>query len=364
MPGGRAVRVLNVAEKPSVARAVAEILARYGGGGVRSREGRSVYNRIFEFTLNQLWDLSFRQCWNVTLPPPPGVSPSPLPLLSPPRVSPSPSCLPLPPPSPPFPSCLHLPPPRPVSPPPVSPPVSYTMSNQACDMVTTRLKSHLSPPISYTMNGQLRVMARHLMEMDFHDRSSPPTLLPPPPPPHTSPVSPPMRQLHDERAAMRHGDDLFDAPVHKAIPQVGGLGCGLFVVNSWYDLYENLLPFRKWHACEPLSSLKRLSRPQGHPAGGRVGLAVCYFQAWMDKAALEVTLREEARRSDQLVLWLDCDREGENIAYEVMQVCLSANSRLAVFRAHFSALVDRCTHFSLEPLSSFVAREGLYASFL
>lgn len=39
-----------------------------------------------------------------------------------------------------------------------------------------------------------------------------------------------------------------------------------------------------------------------------------------------------------LVLWLDCDREGENIATEVRQVCTEANNRLNVRRARFSAL--------------------------
>lgn len=46
--GGRTIRVLNVAEKPSVAKAVAEILSR-SSGGMRSRAGRSRYNRVFEF---------------------------------------------------------------------------------------------------------------------------------------------------------------------------------------------------------------------------------------------------------------------------------------------------------------------------
>ena len=44
--GGGAIRVLNVAEKPSVAKAVAEILSRRS---MQSRAGRSQYNRIFEF---------------------------------------------------------------------------------------------------------------------------------------------------------------------------------------------------------------------------------------------------------------------------------------------------------------------------
>lgn len=40
------IRALNVAEKPSVAKAVSQILSR---GQYRTREGLSVYNKIFEF---------------------------------------------------------------------------------------------------------------------------------------------------------------------------------------------------------------------------------------------------------------------------------------------------------------------------
>lgn len=46
--GGRLIRVFNVAEKHSVARDVSGILAR-NHGGLRMRDGRSVYNKIFEF---------------------------------------------------------------------------------------------------------------------------------------------------------------------------------------------------------------------------------------------------------------------------------------------------------------------------
>jgi hypothetical protein len=46
--GGGTIRVLSVAEKPSVAKSVAEILSRRSGG-MQSRPGRSPYNRIFEF---------------------------------------------------------------------------------------------------------------------------------------------------------------------------------------------------------------------------------------------------------------------------------------------------------------------------
>lgn len=53
------------------------------------------------------------------------------------------------------------------------------------------------------------------------------------------------------------------------------------------------------------------------------------------------TLQTEAKKAQSLILWLDCDREGENIAFEVLEVCLKANPRLQYFRAQFSAFIPR-----------------------
>ena len=57
---------------------------------------------------------------------------------------------------------------------------------------------------------------------------------------------------------------------------------------------------------------------------------------------MQQNLEDLARRAQRLVLWLDCDREGENIGFEVLRVCVRANPRLTVQRARFSALIPRC----------------------
>jgi DNA topoisomerase-3 len=57
--------------------------------------------------------------------------------------------------------------------------------------------------------------------------------------------------------------------------------------------------------------------------------------------ALGTQLRDEAKNSSKLILWLDCDREGEYIAYEVMEQCLKTNRNLDCVRARFSAFVPK-----------------------
>ncbi len=57
-----------------------------------------------------------------------------------------------------------------------------------------------------------------------------------------------------------------------------------------------------------------------------------------DMDEVKRNLQQQARQCQVLVLWLDCDREGENIAAEVAEVCCEANPQLQVRRARFSAL--------------------------
>ncbi|KVI00499.1 hypothetical protein Ccrd_021255 [Cynara cardunculus var. scolymus] len=165
--GGRAIRVLNVAEKPSVAKTVSGILSR--NQGLRMREGRSRYNKVFEF--------------------------------------------------------------------------NYTIQGQPCQMLFTSVTGHL-------------------MEIEFEGR------------------------------------------------------------------------YRKWHACDPVDLFQ----------------APIQKHVPEDKLDIRKTLEEEARKCQWLVLWLDCDREGENIAFEVVEVCSNVNSRLNIWRARFSSLIEREIHQAAQQL--------------
>lgn len=60
-----------------------------------------------------------------------------------------------------------------------------------------------------------------------------------------------------------------------------------------------------------------------------------------DKGGIQKHLEREARGADALVLWMDCDREGENICFEVIR-CVKDAMKLTngknIYRAKFSAV--------------------------
>jgi DNA topoisomerase-3 len=43
-------------------------------------------------------------------------------------------------------------------------------------------------------------------------------------------------------------------------------------------------------------------------------------------------LEKEVRQCEKLIIWTDCDREGENIGFEIIQVCLEVKPNLRVYR--------------------------------
>jgi len=81
--------------------------------------------------------------------------------------------------------------------------------------------------------------------------------------------------------------------------------------------YDFTNAYRKWHSCHPLN----------------------LFDAPVFKRCVEEnhenikrTLEREARFCNALIIWTDCDREGENIGFEVIQVCQAIKPNIRVYR--------------------------------
>lgn len=58
----------------------------------------------------------------------------------------------------------------------------------------------------------------------------------------------------------------------------------------------------------------------------------------VEKKTIEKNLLSLGKEATDLVLWLDCDREGENIAFEVIKVVKRVNKNINIYRAHFSSI--------------------------
>ncbi|XP_068192543.1 DNA topoisomerase 3-alpha [Antennarius striatus] len=94
-------------------------------------------------------------------------------------------------------------------------------------------------------------------------------------------------------------------------------------------------PFQKWYSCNP----------------------VLLFDAEVEKYCpdnmiqIKRTLEKEARQCQALVIWTDCDREGENIGFEIIDVCKAVKPNLQVFRAKFSEITRNSIQRACETLT-------------
>jgi DNA topoisomerase-3 len=102
--------------------------------------------------------------------------------------------------------------------------------------------------------------------------------------------------------------------------------------------FEDQYSKKNWSKVPPDSLFKSNSSKKYH-----LITIVAKINKFVDpeKENLAQNLTNLSRSSQGLILWLDCDREGEAIAYEVLEICQSVNPRLQVFRAQFSAFTKR-----------------------
>ena len=74
------------------------------------------------------------------------------------------------------------------------------------------------------------------------------------------------------------------------------------------------------------------------------------------------TLEREARGAKWLIIWTDCDREGENIGYQIIEVCQSVNRNIRVFRAQFSEITPQSVNYAIQRLAQVLPNYNTYTA--
>lgn len=70
-----------------------------------------------------------------------------------------------------------------------------------------------------------------------------------------------------------------------------------------------------------------------------------------DRAAdIEKSLKREVVKCQTLIIWTDCDREGENIGYEIIDLCRPLKAGLKIYRARFSEITYNSATRALQNL--------------
>lgn len=82
---------------------------------------------------------------------------------------------------------------------------------------------------------------------------------------------------------------------------------------------------QKWYSCAPVALFSA-------PVAKFVG---------ENYLPIKRTLEREVRGCQVLIIWTDCDREGENIGFEVIDVCQSIRPNIRTYRAKFSEITPQ-----------------------
>ncbi|EJU05529.1 prokaryotic type I DNA topoisomerase [Dacryopinax primogenitus] len=86
--------------------------------------------------------------------------------------------------------------------------------------------------------------------------------------------------------------------------------------------------YRRWESCDPADLFD----------------APIITAVRKDGGPIARNLEIEARGKNMLMIWTDCDREGEHIGSEVASVCRKTNARIEVKRARFNAIIPQQIH--------------------
>lgn len=81
--------------------------------------------------------------------------------------------------------------------------------------------------------------------------------------------------------------------------------------------HEFVGAYRKWQGCHPLTLF---DAPVTKQCTGETSIKI------------KSTLEREARKCSALIIWTDCDREGENIGFEIIEVCKAVKPNMRIYR--------------------------------
>uniref|UniRef100_A0A8C9QXU3 DNA topoisomerase n=1 Tax=Scleropages formosus TaxID=113540 RepID=A0A8C9QXU3_SCLFO len=122
-----------------------------------------------------------------------------------------------------------------------------------------------------------------------------------------------------------------------------------------YSVYNKIYEY-EYHLFGQVRSVSKLSAGDFFLHCRHSCNPVLLFDAEVEKycpensVPIKRTLESEARQSQALIIWTDCDREGENIGFEVIDVCKAVKSNIQVFRARFSEITPNSVQRACETL--------------
>ena len=64
------------------------------------------------------------------------------------------------------------------------------------------------------------------------------------------------------------------------------------------------------------------------------------------------TLAREISHCQKLIIWTDCDREGEHIGFEIIDVCQEIKPNVDIYRANFSEITQASMRYTISRFSN------------
>jgi len=128
-------------------------------------------------------------------------------------------------------------------------------------------------------------------------------------------------------------------------------------VHEWQGQFkgENVL-FKMTSVCGHVMSLDFIGKYNSWDKVDPIELFTCGTEKKeaTPKLKMPAYLAQESKNCDYLILWLDCDKEGENICFEVMNACnktiRNVYSDRVTYRAKFSAITEKDIKYAMANL--------------